>query len=106
MPYISLPETDMEGGDDSLALAMVASEKHTSMKGQALRIQAKEAKSGHHLQGTIITMLNLMIESSKRNIHINKQRTMNMEQGADNTLYIKQKSEHRQPLGMQNTDNA
>ena len=47
----------MEGGDDPLALAITAAEKQTIMKEQALRIQAKEAKSGHQLQDTIIIML-------------------------------------------------
>ena len=49
MPFVSLPDTEMEGGDDPLALAMIAAEKQTIMKEQALRIQANEAKSGHHL---------------------------------------------------------
>ena len=57
LPFVSLPDTEMEGGDDPLALAMIAAEKQTIMKEQALRIQANEAKSGHHLQDTIITML-------------------------------------------------
>ena len=57
LPFVSLPDTEMEGGDDPLALAIIAAEKQTIMKEQALRIQANEAKSGHHLQDTIITML-------------------------------------------------
>ena len=50
MPFISLPGTEMEGGDDPLALAVIAAERLTAMKEQALRIQANEAKIGHHLQ--------------------------------------------------------
>ena len=42
----------MEGGSDPLALALVAAEKQTIMKEQAMRIHANEAKSGHNLQAT------------------------------------------------------
>ena len=54
LPFVSLPDTEMEGGDDPLALAMIAAEKQTIMKEQALRIQANEAKSGHYLQDTTL----------------------------------------------------
>ena len=53
LPFVSLPDTEMEGGDDPLALAMIAAEKQTIMKEQALRIQTNEAKSGHHLQDAV-----------------------------------------------------
>ena len=45
LPFVSLPDTEMEGGDDPLALAMIAAEKQTIMKEQALRTQANEATS-------------------------------------------------------------
>ena len=32
LPFVSLPDTEMEGGDDPLALAMIAAEKQTIMK--------------------------------------------------------------------------
>ena len=54
LPFVSLPDTEMEGGDDPLALAMIATEKQTILKEQALRIQANEAKSGHHLQDAVV----------------------------------------------------
>ena len=53
LPFISLPDTEMEGGSDPLAVALVAAEKQTIMKEQAMRIQANETKSGHHLQDAI-----------------------------------------------------
>ena len=53
LPFVSLPDTVMEGGSDPVALAMVAAEKQVIMKEQALRIQANEAKSGHHLQDSV-----------------------------------------------------
>ena len=36
-----------------MALAMIAAEKQVIMKEQALRIQANEAKSGHHLEDSV-----------------------------------------------------
>ena len=83
LPFVSLPDTEMDGGDDPLALAMIIAEKQTVMKEQALRIQANEAKSGHHLQDVVerrkqttpiiirrmimnsITMILLIIESKQ-----------------------------------------
>ena len=55
LPFVSLPDTEMEGGDDPQSLAMVTADNQTIMNEQALRIQANEAKSGHHLQDAIIT---------------------------------------------------
>ena len=43
----------MDSGHDPLALALIAAEKQTIMKEQALRIQANEAKSGHQLQDSV-----------------------------------------------------
>ncbi len=53
LPFVSLPDTEMEGGSDPLAVALVAAEKQTIMREQAMRIQANEARSGHHLQDSV-----------------------------------------------------
>ena len=53
LPLVSLPDTEMEGGSDPLAVALVAAEKQTIMREQAMRIQANEARSGHQLQDSV-----------------------------------------------------
>ncbi len=53
LPYVSLPDTEMEGCGDKMALAAVAAEKQLVMKDTAKRNAKHEASSGHNLRDTI-----------------------------------------------------
>ena len=45
LPFVSLPDTDLEAGSDPHALAAIAAEKQEIMKEQAMRITHNEARA-------------------------------------------------------------